>query len=441
MRCTLGHESLYTFLNFCILLCHGVTVLRIGFGMCIRQGALFHALSSEILKVRVEEFVIRTVGLLKGTLMTLRRIRQMAFPMAVLGLMVSGIPALACMWIYGTNLDGKRVEVDGHIRDLSLVNPEKRIAEWSPKLEMYQKRMKANPSVENRSDYAAALIHVGDVKLGIRILEEIERTNPGLYVTAANLGTAFELSGENENALEWISEGLRRNANSHYGSEWVHVKILEAKIALAKDPAWLKTHSILNLDFGNAPRPELPEITVVDSKGKARTHSEVKHAIAYQLHERLGFIPAPDPIVADLLFDLANLYALTTTVEVAQPVYDLALKFGVKSPELVNARKDYIAGALKLRDDQAAAAKIAQEKINADRLAAYTATTTASVTSGNSPRPQSEQPNRTVAIVTLVACTILASVGIVILTLRQNQRASARRRAAQNERKGIASRT
>jgi hypothetical protein len=348
----------------------------------------------------------------------------MALPLAVLALTASGIPALACMWIYGTNLDGKKVEVDGHIHDLSQVNPERRIAEWTSRLELYQKRMKLNPSVENRSDYAAALIHIGDVKPGIKILEEIERTNPGLYVTAANLGTAFELSGENENALEWISEGIKRNGNSHYGSEWVHVKILEAKIALAKDPEWLKTHSILGLDFGSAPRPELPEITTVNREGKPRTHNEVKNAIAYQLHERLGFIPAPDPIVAELLFDLANFHALTTTIEVAQPVYDMALKFGVKSPEQVHARKEYLAGALKLRDAQAAAAKAAQEKINADRLAAYTHSTTATVVS----QPPGEQPNRTVAIIILIACTVLASAGIIILTLRQNRRATAKPR-------------
>jgi len=49
-----------------------------------------------------------------------------------------------------------------------------------------------------------------------------------------DLGTAYELAGKNEPALRWIREGLRRNPNSHKGTEWLHVKILEAKIEQEK---------------------------------------------------------------------------------------------------------------------------------------------------------------------------------------------------------------
>jgi hypothetical protein len=36
------------------------------------------------------------------------------------------------------------------------------------------------------------------VKEAVAILEELEDKRPGFYFTAANLGTAYELSGENE---------------------------------------------------------------------------------------------------------------------------------------------------------------------------------------------------------------------------------------------------
>jgi hypothetical protein len=52
---------------------------------------------------------------------------------------------------------------------------------------------------------------------------------------AANLGTALELLGNKEEALHWIREGIRRNPQSHEGTEWLHAKILEAKIAAQKD--------------------------------------------------------------------------------------------------------------------------------------------------------------------------------------------------------------
>ena len=372
--------------------------------------------------------------------MTIRCLKFLAMPLALIVMLASGIPALACMWIYGTDLDGKKVSSGGHIEDLSKVTPETRLADWTNRLEYFQERMAKTPDVKNRSDYAAALIHVGELQLGINLLEEIERSDPGLYVTAANLGTAFELSGNNEKALEWISAGIKRNPESHFGSEWVHVKILEAKIALTKDPAWIETHSVLGLDFGSAPRPELPSLDHLDKK---LNHNAVKSAIAYQLHERLGFIAAPDPIVGELLFDLANLHALTTMVEVATPVYDLALKFGVKNPELARARKDHLAGVLKAKEQQAAAAKAEQKQVHADRLAAYTPTastaaassaapnaiaSTATAALSNPPLGENAQPRRTAAIAALVACTILASAGIIILTLRQSRRATQRRR-------------
>jgi hypothetical protein len=69
---------------------------------------------------------------------------------------------------------------------------------------------------------------------------------------------SLPLTGKNEKALRWIREGLRRNPNSHSETEWLHVLILEAKIAAAKDPEWIKTHSVLALDFGNSDTAVLP---------------------------------------------------------------------------------------------------------------------------------------------------------------------------------------
>ena len=71
-------------------------------------------------------------------------------------------------------------------------------------------------------------------------------------------GSSVQHIGDNEQALHWISEGIRLNKDSHWGTEWLHVKILEAKIAAAKDPEWIKTHSVLELDFGKGEVPVMP---------------------------------------------------------------------------------------------------------------------------------------------------------------------------------------
>jgi len=59
----------------------------------------------------------------------------------------------------------------------------------------------------------------------------IERWHPGLYATAANLGTAYELLGNVDSAYYWIEEDMRRNPQGHEGSEWMHLCILSAKRA------------------------------------------------------------------------------------------------------------------------------------------------------------------------------------------------------------------
>jgi hypothetical protein len=74
-----------------------------------------------------------------------------------------------------------------------------------------------------RSDYAAVLIHRGGA------LKAVEDEHPGEYIVAANLGTAYELSGDMAQAHRWIGEGIVRNPGAHEGTEWLHLRILEAE--------------------------------------------------------------------------------------------------------------------------------------------------------------------------------------------------------------------
>lgn len=68
-------------------------------------------------------------------------------------------------------------------------------------------RERRSPRPEHR---AVALLHLGRASEAVALLAGIERTHPGSYVTAANLGTAYELAGNNEVALKWIRQAIRR---------------------------------------------------------------------------------------------------------------------------------------------------------------------------------------------------------------------------------------
>src|SRR5690606_13087090 len=70
---------------------------------------------------------------------------------------------------------------------------------------------------DEREREAVRKILSGQAREAISLLQKIEEDASGQYSTAANLGTAYELAGDNRNALKWINEGLRRNPESHHG--------------------------------------------------------------------------------------------------------------------------------------------------------------------------------------------------------------------------------
>lgn len=184
-----------------------------------------------------------------------------------------------------------------------------------------------------RNDYAAKLLRQGKTKRSIAILESVEKEHPGEYMVAANLGTAYELDGDVDRALQWISEGTRRNPDAHGGTEWLHIRILEVKRELAKDPAWLKTHSVLDFDFGTDSVPIFPA-----AWGKKGPEA-ILAALRYQLHERLAFVSPPDPIVGELIGVYADWAAVNFPVGYAIPLYDLAISFKPAHADLLEKRR------------------------------------------------------------------------------------------------------
>ena len=195
----------------------------------------------------------------------------------------------------------------------------------------------ASAEFRKRSDYAAILIHRGESRKAVEILESIEKNHPGEYRVAANLGTAYELSGDLDKARHWIREGMRRNVQSHHGTEWLHLRILDARQALAKNPNWLKANSVTGINFGLEAQPRRPSQWPEDSGGA----EGVIRALIYQLHERMAFVPAPDPLVGSMIADLGSLLMLYRTVDVAIPVFDLALTYRPLSVSRVAERKSY----------------------------------------------------------------------------------------------------
>lgn len=110
------------------------------------------------------------------------------------------------------------------------------------RLAITEAKPNAKTNFKIQSNIASYHIKLGEVKKALQILKPLSDNYPNEYTISANLGTAYELEGQLNKALRLIKNGYQINSESHFGSEWIHIKILEAKIKERSNPGWLKTH-------------------------------------------------------------------------------------------------------------------------------------------------------------------------------------------------------
>jgi tetratricopeptide (TPR) repeat protein len=240
----------------------------------------------------------------------------------IITLLLSIESSYACLNEYRTLLTGEVVHREA--ASGKVWNREIDTVELTSKSKELLLAYKRSDSIEYYSDYAAALTYLGQYQKAKKIYLEIEQRTPNLYTTASNLGTIYELIGKPDSALVWIKKSIRLNPNSHKGSEWIHLKILEYKLSKSVNT----THSILGLDFGNAGKPTNPHNYDLQ---------ELEEHLWHQLRERTGFVKPQNTIVGNLYFDLGNILAQTRDVQAALESYEAAKEYGFES-ELMNDR-------------------------------------------------------------------------------------------------------
>ncbi|HXP50352.1 MAG TPA: tetratricopeptide repeat protein [Bacteroidia bacterium] len=198
-------------------------------------------------------------------------------------------------------------------------NPELNVT----KLKKLEARLKKEKNYMLLSDYALCLLKLGKAKEAVAVFAELYKHYPNDYKIAANLGTAYEVNGQVDSAMKYIRRDMQLNPNDHEGSEWIHVKVLETKLALQKDPSYLNNHSVLQLTE------------------QQKKDSNVFNQLFIQLEERFPFSPGPNAIMVSLFTDLGDITANIKSVEHARAYYLMAEKyFGGKSPELDKKIKD-----------------------------------------------------------------------------------------------------
>lgn len=224
----------------------------------------------------------------------------------------------ACINIYRTALDG-HVVYEEYVS--GSINPEE-FDEKSLNKELIEllTEYENTGDVKIYSDYGATLIYLRKYEEARDVYQEIEKKSPGLYATASNIGTLYELMGVLDSALLWIQRSIEINPNSHSNSEWIHIKILEYKIS-GDD----KSSSIIGYNFGSNVPPEIPIGVNLEELEK------VRRDIRYQLTERIPLVGTKDIVVGSLLFDYGNILAVIRNLEAAIEAYEQAKEFGFSS--------------------------------------------------------------------------------------------------------------
>lgn len=157
----------------------------------------------------------------------------------------------------------------------------------------------------------------------IELFKEIDSIQPGRYSTYSNMGTAFEMTGNTTEALQWIEKALKADPKGHLSSEWIHINILKARIKGARN---ISSMQLIGQDFGNE---ESPKSHLTPNELKT-----LRKQLYDQLNERMSLVKPKDKIVAQLLFDLGNVTFLEGKKKDAMEEYQLAKEYGFDDPIL-----------------------------------------------------------------------------------------------------------
>jgi hypothetical protein len=259
--------------------------------------------------------------------------RHMRLCLLCVAILILTFSTFACVNIVGTKYNGDRMTsgLSGVVRLRVALARDTR-----PDGVKMETQLRGSTNFTDRSDYSAALMYLGRSEEAVQLLTHLEQEKPGEYFIAGNLGTAYELCGSNRAALHWIQQEIQRNPDAHNGTEWLHAKILKAKIAAEEDPAYFTKHSVLNLQPS-----EIFIAKIVNMDGQTMSPRDLADAIEDQLGERLQFVKPPDAPVASLLFDYAAIEAGTRSLESAKGVLNMALKYGYPPDQVEPLMKLY----------------------------------------------------------------------------------------------------
>lgn len=269
-------------------------------------------------------------------------------------------PLLACINYMGVTVDGKHVTIDASHYSGHFLHYPSRTDKSEKALRLQNEKLlaelKAYPDkIPVRNDLAVTRIFLGDYDTALVLLKHNYILSANNYATLANLGVVYELKGKLDSAYHYTARAFEINKESHHGSEWIHLRLLETAMH-ANPQMQLENFKMLGIDFGKEATPSrsavpgrVVEHRIIESESRSRwdTVTRLVHDLEYQLQERTFFIKNNDPYIGELFFTLADLYSLYYDRYWALWAYTKALQYGTAHDDIVIKRGKYLYQRLK----------------------------------------------------------------------------------------------
>jgi len=189
-------------------------------------------------------------------------------------------------------------------------------------------------SFEDLSDATVYLSQLGRVDEALELLQWLHKKYPNEYNITANLGATFELAGKIDSAEFYLSKAVDLNTDSESNNEWIHLKILEAKRQMAKDPKWILEHNVLDLKLDTSFYAAYSDSVFTGRKRDSirQVRYEIYEQqfdtlwyIGLQMRDQIPFNPAPNLMIANVMKELGDYLAINLSTKDAFVAYKIAL--------------------------------------------------------------------------------------------------------------------
>ena len=134
---------------------------------------------------------------------------------------------------------------------------------------------------------------------------------------------------------------MKRDLKIHGGSEWIHLKIIDAEIQQKTNSKWIEENNVLGLDFGKQAVPVAHVTTIKFNQKNYDSSTILAHSIEQSV-QRSQFIFENDPIFAQIVFNMSNMEILNYTRDsyIVEGLFEKAKKLDYLNLSLLQQRED-----------------------------------------------------------------------------------------------------